>query len=263
MSYVSNGTVRLWWDEAGAGDPVLLIMGFSYPAEMWHRVWPAMTDEFRVIRFDNRGIGQSDAPKGPYSIADMADDAVAVLDAAGVQRAHVYGASMGGGIAQEVALRHPERVASLVLGCTAAPDRPTGAPPKLARILRVIPPKLLLRLRSIRGYGSEMPKEAMEADRKVLLSTRITSRGLIGQAYAIAAYHSKDRLAQITVPTLVLHGDQDKTVPLALGEALAAGIPGARLEVIAGAGHNYITSIDCPANKFVKEFWESQPALTP
>jgi pimeloyl-ACP methyl ester carboxylesterase len=263
MSYVSNGAVRLWWDEVGAGDPVLLIMGFSYPAAMWHRVWPAMSDEFRVIRFDNRGIGQSDAPKGKYSIADMADDAVAVMDAAGVQRAHVYGASMGGGIAQEVALRHPERVASLVLGCTAAPDRPTGAPPKLAKILRVIPPKVLLRLRSVRNSAPGMPKEAVEADRKILLSSRITSRGLIGQAYAIAAYHSKDRLGQIAVPTLVLHGDQDQTVPLALGEALASGIPGARFEVIAGVGHNYITSIDCPANTMVKEFWQSQPALTP
>lgn len=263
MAYVNNGSVRLWWDEEGAGDPVLLVMGFTYPSDMWHRVWPAMTDQFRVIRFDNRGVGKSDAPKGPYTIADMAEDAVAVLDAAGVQRAHVYGASMGGGIVQELALTHPERVASLVLGCTAAPDRPVGPPLKIAWILRIIPPKVILRFRGPRSYGADVPEKAMQDDRAILRSTRLTTRGVMGQAGAIAAYHSKDRVGQIAVPTIVVHGDQDETVPIALGRELASLIPGSQLHVIEGAGHNFITSVDCPANRIVKEFWQSLPALTP
>ncbi len=261
MAYTHNGSVRLWWDEEGSGPPVLLVMGFSYPSEMWHRVWPALRDDFRVIRFDNRGVGQSDAPEGNYTIADMADDAVAVLDAAGVDKAHVYGASMGGGIVQEMALRHPERVASLVLACTAAPERPEGDPPKIPWIARVIPPRLLIKLRAKRNYGADVPKDAIKADRAILRSTHITNHGLLGQAQAIVAYHSKDRVAQIDVPTLVVHGDHDRTVPIEKGRELAALIPGARLEVIEGAAHNFITSVDCAANHLVKEFWKSQPPL--
>jgi len=260
VAYTQNGAVRLWWDEVGSGPPVLLVMGFSYPAEMWHRVWPAMTDDFRVLRFDNRGIGQSDVPKDRWSIAEMADDAIAVLDAAGVQRAHVYGASMGGGIAQEIALRHPERVASLVLACTAARGEPEGKAPRIPWILRIIPPRWVIELRSTRSYGADVPKEAMAADQAILKASRRTSRGLIGQAEATMAYRSKDRVGQITVPTLVIHGDQDKTVPIERGRELAALIPGARLEVIEGAGHNFITSVDCPANHLVKEFWKGLPA---
>jgi pimeloyl-ACP methyl ester carboxylesterase len=255
-----NGSVQLWWDEEGTGDPVLLIMGFSYPSAMWHRVWPALTDRYRVIRFDNRGVGKSDAPKEPWSIADMADDAIAVLDAAGVSRAHVYGASMGGGIAQELALRHPERVASLVLGCTAAPPKREGGPQKIPRIFRVIPPSLLIRARAHRGYGEGTPESAIKDDRAILRATRMSSGGLLNQARAVAAYDSQDRVSQIDVPTLVIHGDHDQTVPVEMGRELASRIPGAQLAIIPGAGHNFITSIDSPANHLVKEFLERQPA---
>jgi 3-oxoadipate enol-lactonase len=260
VAYTENGSVRLWWEEEGAGDPVLLVMGFSYPGDMWHRVWPAMTDRFRVIRFDNRGVGKSDVPEGPYSIADMAEDAVAVMDAAGAERAHVYGASMGGGIVQELALRHPERVASLVLGCTAAPAKTEGPPPTLPWIMRLVPLPLLLRLRGPRNYGVGVPKEAIRADRAILRKAGLSTKGLLGQAQAVAAYDSKDRVGQIALPTLVIHGDQDKTVPVERGRELASLIPGARLEIIEGAGHNFITSVDCPANTLVREFWISLPA---
>lgn len=259
MPYVNNGSLRIWWDEIGQGEPVLLVMGFSYPAEMWHRVWPALTDHYRVIRFDNRGVGRSDVPKDPYSIADMAEDARLVMDAAGVTRAHVYGASMGGGIVQELALQHPERVASLVLGCTAAPDVPSGPPAKTPWILKVIPIKLIFRLRRINDPA--MPAEAMKADRAIMLKTRITNRGLLGQRHAVATYHSKDRVGQLKMPVLVIHGDKDQTVPVELGRELASLIPGSRLEIIEGAGHNYITSIDCRANQVVKEFWQGLPAI--
>jgi pimeloyl-ACP methyl ester carboxylesterase len=234
-------------------------MGFAYPSDMWHRVWPAMTDQYRVIRFDNRGVGKSDTPKDPYSIAQMAADAFAVMDAAGVERAHVYGASMGGGIVQEMALQHPERVASLVLGCTAAPDRPAGAASFVSKILRFIPPRILLKLGGNRGYGADVPKEAIEADKAILLASNVRARGLIGQSQAIGAYSSKDRVHAISCPTLVIHGDQDKTVPVERGVELASLIPGARLEIIPGAGHNFITSLDSPANRLVKEFWQSVP----
>src|SRR6202047_1299862 len=120
MSFVENQGAKIYWDEQGSGEPLLLIMGLSYPSYMWHRTRPILAKNYRTIALDNRGVGQSDVPPGVYSIALMASDAAAVLDAAGVDSAHVFGVSMGGMIAQEFALQYPARVRSLVLGCTAS-----------------------------------------------------------------------------------------------------------------------------------------------
>src|SRR5688500_1132725 len=117
MPYATNGPVKIYWEEEGSGEPLLLIMGLGYSLEMWHRVRPLLTERFRVIAFDNRGVGRSDVPEPGYSIPDMAADAVAVLDAAGVESAHVLGVSMGGYIAQALTAEYPDRVKSLVLGC--------------------------------------------------------------------------------------------------------------------------------------------------
>ena len=120
MAFVENEKANIYWDEQGQGAPVLLIMGLGYPSSLWHRTRPMLSQRYRTIAFDNRGVGLSDAPAGPYSIATMASDAAAVLDAAGVSGAHVFGVSMGGMIAQEFALQYPARARSLILGCTAA-----------------------------------------------------------------------------------------------------------------------------------------------
>ena len=114
---------QLHYEIAGKGDPVLLIMGLGMASTAWWRTVPVLAKRLRVITFDNRGAGRSDAPRGPYTLAQLAADAVAVLDAAGEERAHVYGFSLGGMIAQELALRHPERVSKLVLGATTPGGR--------------------------------------------------------------------------------------------------------------------------------------------
>src|ERR1700731_547498 len=120
MPFVENQGAKLYWDEQGSGEPLLLIMGLSYPSYMWHRSRPVLATRYRTVALDNRGVGRSDVPPGIYSIALMASDAAAVLDAAGIESAHVFGVSMGGMIAQEFALQYPARVRSLILGCTAA-----------------------------------------------------------------------------------------------------------------------------------------------
>src|SRR5262249_47673761 len=120
MPFTVNQGTRIYWDEEGKGDPLLLIMGLGYPSIAWYRTRPVLAKEFRTIAFDNRGVGKSEMPPGPYPIPLMASDAAAVLDAASVESAHVFGISMGGMIAQEFALQYPKRVRSLILGCTAA-----------------------------------------------------------------------------------------------------------------------------------------------
>ncbi len=119
MAFAQNQGAKIYWDQQGEGAPLLLIMGLGWTSHMWYRSRPVLAAQFRTIAFDNRGVGQSDVPPGPYPIALMASDAAAVLDAAGVERAHVCGMSMGGMISQEFALQYPQRVRSLILGCTA------------------------------------------------------------------------------------------------------------------------------------------------
>ena len=120
MAWVENQGAMIYWDEQGQGEPVLLIMGLGWASPMWHRSRPVLAERYRTIALDNRGVGRSDMPPGPYAIALMASDAASVLDAAGIEGTHVFGVSMGGMIAQEFALQYPRRVRSLILGCTAA-----------------------------------------------------------------------------------------------------------------------------------------------
>src|SRR6201990_1584105 len=120
MPFASNGTVKIHWDSFGEGPPVLLIAGQGMTIDGWWATIPVLSRSFRVLAFDNRDTGGSSRLTWPYSVAQMAGDAVAVLDAAGERRAHVYGISLGSLVAQEVALRHPDRVEALVLSASSA-----------------------------------------------------------------------------------------------------------------------------------------------
>src|SRR5579859_5308714 len=125
MAYARGpGECRIWYDEAGSGEPLLLLPGQSSDHRMWDEVRPSFERRYRVLVYDHRGTGKSDAPLEPaYSIELFAADAIAVLDAAGIGRAHIYGISMGGRIAQRLAIGHPERVGAVVLGATTPGDR--------------------------------------------------------------------------------------------------------------------------------------------
>src|ERR1700738_3751089 len=120
MPFIENLGARIHWDEEGSGTPLLLIRGLGRAWHAWNRSRPILSEKYRTIALDNRGVGKSEAPAGPYSIAQMAADAAAVLNAARVNAAHIFGVSMGGMIAQEFALQYPNRVRSLILGSTAA-----------------------------------------------------------------------------------------------------------------------------------------------
>src|SRR5215468_8662281 len=173
MAFTANQGCRIYWDGEGKGDPLLLIMGLGYPSIAWYRTRPVLSREFRTIAFDNRGVGKSEMPPGPYPIPLMASDAVAVLDAAGVESAHVFGISMGGMISQEFALLYPERVRSLILGCTNFGGRQVeSATPRVLEVLRArgtMAPEEGVRAMAPYIYDASTPRERVEEDLAIRL----------------------------------------------------------------------------------------------
>lgn len=245
---------RLHWDEAGSGTPVLLIMGAAYSSAMWYPVIPALAERHRVLWFDNRGTGDSEATE-VASIADMARDGLAVLDAAGVDSAHVYGVSLGGVVAQELALLAPQRVRSLVLGCTGILDDAKPRAPKWLDVRFRLPRKVSVALGRKLSYGSGSPADLVAHDQQVLLADRGTRTGLVQQQDALRAYSvSTAQVAALDVPALVLHGEEDKLVKPAWGEELAATLPQARHVTYPGMGHNYLVGAADEANAEVLGF---------
>ncbi len=264
MPFAENGGVKLFWDEQGTGDPVLLIMGLGYPACMWHRTRPVLAASYRTIALDNRGVGSSDVPPGPYSMSGMADDAAKVLDAAEVQRAHVFGISMGGMIAQELALRFPDRVMSLILGCTAAggpnAHRADPAALEMLRTVSFMPPEKAAEAAVPFIYDSRTPRDLIDEDIAKRRSCMPTSIGYLGQLQAILGWECYSRLDQITAPTLVIHGDHDRLVPPENGKMIAARIPRAQLVLIENAAHLFTTDQTAQAHEAILRFLSSQPA---
>lgn len=245
MPYVINEGARLYWEEQGSGPPILMIMGLSFTHEMWYRVVPWLAPHYRLILFDNRGMGRSDVPRGPYSIRRMARDARAVLDAASVPAAHVMGASMGGMIAQEFALSYAQRVQSLILACTTYSGL-FGRWPKFNHAPRGI--RWITRQPAAREqalipllYADTTPPERIGEDLAIRSQCRWCYKGFLNQFAGILLWSSYRRLPRITAPTLVIHGEEDRLVPVQNGRAIAARIPGAQFHAIPNAGHILIT----------------------
>lgn len=247
MPTASVNGINLYYEEHGSGPPLLLIMGFTAHSLLWFQQVPALSQQYRVITFDNRGVGRSDVPPGPYSIRRMADDAAGLLDHLGVQQAHVVGWSMGGMIAQELALSHPQKVGRLVLLASLARAEPYAdgwitftvqsynADLDLAgRILTGMPwiytPAFMTQPAMV-----QMALEAAQAD-----PFPTTQAGVAAQAEACRGYIYGDaieRIRGIAAPTLVLVGAEDILTPPAYSQAMAERIPGARLQILERGGH--------------------------
>ncbi len=264
MAFVVNQGISIYWDEQGAGEPVLLIMGLTYPSDMWHRSRPVLAARFRTIALDNRGIGRSDVPPGPYPIAVMASDAAAVLDAAGLESAHVFGVSMGGMIAQEFALQYPKRVRSLILGCTT-PGGPEAvqAEPEVIQVLMtrdlLTPDEATERIRPF-IYDASTPRERIAEDEALRMKWYPTPQGYMAQLQGILAWDSYSRLAHIKAPTLLIHGETDRLVPCGNSKLIAERVPEARLVLIPRASHVFATDQPEAANAAVVDFLAAQPA---
>lgn len=263
MPIINANGIELYYEVHGEGEPLLLIMGLAHNLLSWKKSLPVLAEQFKVIIFDNRGTGRSSRPETPYTIELMTDDAKAVLDAAGVEQAHVYGISMGGMIAQRLAVNYPERIKSLILGCTS----PGG-------INQVAPGgEVIMTLLS----GATMPTTPLEAawaSVPILYSTYFIENhrdsiaehietmieiptpvhGIMQQFQACLAHDTYEELTKINIPVLVLHGDADRLIPVENGKMLADRIKDSELYIVSGAGHLYLTEAQKAVDEKVIDF---------
>ena len=260
MPFADNDGARLHWEERGDGSPLLLVMGHSYSSRLWYPVLDSLSQDHRVITFDNRGTGQS-SPMRKITVGQMARDAFAVLDSAGVEAAHLYGVSMGGGIVLEMARQQPERVRSLLLGCTTAktPDAP-GLPLLLRPLVHLPAPLLYRLLRSLRKatpypYGTKAPADLVAQDEQAIASDGVNVVTSVAQSRAINDYAiTEAEVRALTMPALVLHGDEDSLVPYEAGVRLHELIALSELVTLKGAGHNYFIAGGEQANLAALDF---------
>ncbi|HEY8740199.1 MAG TPA: alpha/beta fold hydrolase [Candidatus Dormibacteraeota bacterium] len=248
-------------------EPLVLIMGLGWDMSGWDLLLPHVAD-FRVLRLDNRGTGRSDKPDRAYSIKQMAGDVVRCMNAAGMDSAHVYGASLGSMIAQELALSYPARVRSLILGCPspgiiALPASPQWLRLALGRQPVTAEQSFMRAARLLYGVSLTERPEAVEEVMHRRLAVRVSPVGIRRQFEAVLRWSSLRRLRRIGVPTLVIHGDRDRLIPVGNGRIIARLVPGARLHIFEGAGHVYGTDLPDEHLEVVLDFlWEQRDLAT-
>jgi len=278
MATVRVGDIDVYYEEHGGGPPLLLIMGLATDSTAWAFQLPEFARHYRAIAFDNRGVGRTSKPAGPYSIHQMADDAAGVMDALGVARAHVLGVSMGGMIAQELALRHPERVSALVLACTfPEPDATVearrsfmvgqlggqvSADGELQIDVASLNPLLFVQQMLPAVFNpsfiaSDLPK-LMQVFAGAL-QYGFSMEAILGQVAAVMGHRTTDRLHRIAVPTLVLTGDADQLVAPSNSDILAREIPGAKLVKVPGGSHGFNFETPEVFNREVIDFLAGAP----
>jgi len=248
--------VRIVWEARGSGDPLLLIQGLGYARWSWEPIVPALAERYRVVFFDNRGIGESDKPAGPYTARELAGDALQVLDEAGIERAHVLGASLGGMIAQELAVAAPERVDKLVLCCTTPGGEATVPMPAVTVQLFAeagsLPPDVALRRFVENALAPDAAPELVEELYRRRLENPPDPVGWPAQAAAGMSFAGVD--GSIRAPTLLVTGTEDNVVDPRNTDVLAERIPGARVERLPGTGHLFFWEQPAAFVKIVEGF---------
>jgi pimeloyl-ACP methyl ester carboxylesterase len=248
MPFARTNGISVYFEEQGAGPPLLLIMGITAPGSVWSKHAEFWARDFRCVMPDNRGVGQTDKPVGPYSSAMMADDCAGLLKELGIAQARVVGCSMGSTIAQELALRHPGRVRSMVLLCPwARCDRyARGIFEHLMTLKARLRPEefmnyIQLLIFSKATWDQDASYAELLAGRKdaAVAERPQPLHGLEAQAAACMAHDALGRLGEVKCPTLVIGGDADIFTPAWMAREVANAIPGAELHLYAGAGHAF------------------------
>jgi pimeloyl-ACP methyl ester carboxylesterase len=252
---------KLWVDDRGDGPPVLLIAGLGDPAEAWTFQQEGLSSRYRIIAFDNAGVGRSPLPENPLTVAGMADDAAAILDELGIEQADVVAFSGGSVTAQELAIRHPDRVKSLVLvGTFGQGDRYFQAALRsFTWMMDHAPdPKSFLEafylwIYTVEAHESGFVEQLIEE--ALAFPHPQTLESMHQQLDAWGNHVTLDRVGQVTVPTLVIAGGRDLICPPHLGKAVADAIPGAEFEVWPEAAHQPFQEEPERFNARVEAFW--------
>ena len=264
----SDGT-RLHAVEQGApgAETVLWLQGLNAPAAAWAVQMTHFAQSIRSIAPDARGVGQSESPPGPYTARLLADDALAVLDAARVERAHLVGLSLGGAVAQEIALARPDRVRSLALLSSFAAQPPRQR--ALLQAWRALYPLAMPEQRhawELQAYAWLFTDRFWSNHANVRAALRFaetlppqTAPGFIGQVDAALSHDTRERLPRLRLPALVIHGALDQLSPLSNGEELARLIPGAELLVLPDVGHAVNIEAQRPVNNALRWLWKRVP----
>ncbi len=265
---IAANETEFWVERRGAGPDVLLIAGLSDPAEVWQYQLDGLADCYRLTAFDNRGAGRTPLTEGPLSVPLMADDCAALLRALEIPAAHVAGFSGGSLIAQELALRHPELVKSLVLISTwARPDAYFRAMTgfwhwlvEAAPSERAMLEAFFLWIYTPRAHADGMVEQIIEE--ALRFPHKQSAEAFRRQVEAFEGHETLERLALISVPTLVLAGELDTVAPPRLGRLVAEGIRGARFEVLAGEAHQPFQEVPDTFNGPVDAFWREVEAAS-
>jgi len=242
MPVIDVGNVQLSYERSGSGPPLLLIMGLSGTLLHWGELFmDDLRSDFDVISYDHRGVGASSRVEAPFSIADLATDAAGLLGALEVESAHVMGISMGGMIAQELALAHPELLRTLTLGCTysGGPDSSLPPQPELGAAIMSGDRERATRAMWEANVSAHFAQDAeayarfhaIGAERAVAVAVTME------QLSAITRHDTSSRLGSLQMPTLVVHGTEDRIIPVENGRMVAGLIGGAHLEIWPGTGH--------------------------
>jgi pimeloyl-ACP methyl ester carboxylesterase len=259
---IKTTRLKMHYESNGDGEPLILIRGLGSTCDGFKAQVDGLAPHFRVIAFDNRCVGRTDQPQEPFTIADMADDTAALMDELHITSAHVFGVSLGGMVAQELALRHPKRVRRLALGCTHAGPRTAAAAPEWA--MRIF------------NESRDMPRaEALKRSVPILFAPKTVAErpALVAETLAVMAKNNQpkssyllqlgavmmhdtiDRLSQITQPTLVLTGTEDSLINPENSRLIAEQIPGSRLTEFEETGHVFFTEKADDVNRTLVEFF--------
>lgn len=248
MSIIQVNGIDLFYTIQGSreNEPLLLVSGFDSDSSIWAAMMPLLVQQYRVLRFDNRGIGQTSAPDSPYSIEQMASDADALLNYLNISKVHVAGHSMGGQIAQELALAHPEKIQSLILlSSWASRDGKFNSLIEMfsdltQKLEGTLYQKVLLPWLFTDAFYST--PGAVEQLINLIENQPFppTPHGLYHQARAILSSDTSDRLTDIHCPTLIVVGKEDLLTPVRFSQQLAQGIPRAELAVLEQGGHAFV-----------------------
>ena len=268
MPAVKVGDINMYYEIHGNGEPLVLINGLGADISRWFRIIPVLSQKYQVLAFDNRGAGQTDKPDIPYTMEMMADDVAGLLEALNIDTAHIFGVSMGGMIAQHLALRHPKMVAGLILGCTRC-----GGPKSVYdsdEASRVLDPELTRTMTAEQRTRALLPflwsqkyiennPDIVEEQVAAVIAHPVDPIGYTRQKQAADGHDTYDRLAEISAPTLIIAGEDDRLIPVENSHLLASKIPNAEIVILKKAGHGFTMEAFDESNRTVLDFLRIHP----